>query len=380
MICAYETANTYTRKIVPWSSAVAFCNGAPTAIGGSNHIDIVKPDRPTHDSMVVLINALQDHVLGRSDTAFLETPDFETENGVWVMKLLDPNGSTPARLVNRGTQGMTYAISRISDPFLIVLPDPTPRTIPARYQEELKVFLARGGELKDEYRFTLTTPVMGDRLVKVQLGDRKAIHAAQAEVAGAVAEQLNQFLSSPDTMRLLQSVSEEERTAVIVEAAQEGLAAKLPGLPKDAEWFMTADILASIGWPQYARKALSNAQLDPASSTNAAALKRLDNAILQQSMYRVPTSGVRMSIHEQEALRVKPAPGLINPANVQIWVHLSERMQAVPVLQAEGLGLKGDVLRYEGADREALEAYQQAVKIKPSATLKAREHAAGVKP
>lgn len=380
VICAYETASTYGVKIVPWSSAVAFCNGAPSAIGGTNHIDIVKPNRPTHDSMVVLVNALQDYVLGKPDTAFLETPDFTTEGGAWVMRLQDPNGKTPARLVNNGPRGLSYTVSKISDPSLVVIPDPTPRVVPPRFQEDLKVLLARGGELKDEYQFTLTTPVMGERVVKVRLESREAIHAAQAEVAGAVAEQLSQYLSSPDTAKWLQTASEDQRAEAITKVAKEGLAAKIPGLPANAEWFMTADVLASAGWSQYARKALSNAQLDPVRSSNAKAVNRLDDVILKQSAYRVPMSGPKMSIDEQEVLRLKPAPSLINASNAQSWVHLSERMQAVPSLKAEGLGLKADLLRHEGSDEAAVAIYQQAVQIKPNPALKAKLQATGVKP
>jgi len=381
VICAYEKAETGPVMIVPWSSAVAFCNGAPSAIGGADHIGIVKPTTPTHDSMVVLVNALRDYVLSKSDTAFLETPDFASEDGACVMRLLDPNGRTPARLVNKGPRGMTYTISNVSDSALVVLPDPTPRTVPPRNQEDLKVLLARGGDLKDEYQFTITTPVMGARLVKVRLGDRQAIHAAQAEVAGAVAEQLNRYLSSPETVQLLQNANEDQRVDAITKAAKEGLANKLPGLPANAEWFMTADVLASAGWSQYARKALSNVQIDPVgSATNAAAVKRLDNVIVRQSEYRVPAPGVKMPISEQEMLRVKPAPSLIDASNAQDWKRLSESMQEVPSLRAEGLSLKGDLLRQEGADRAAVDVYRQAIQIKSNPALKAKVQAAGSNP
>ncbi|KAB2901125.1 MAG: hypothetical protein F9K35_05950 [Burkholderiaceae bacterium] len=144
---------------------------------------------------------------------------------------------------------------------------------------------------------------------------------------------------------------------------------------------MTADVLASAGWSQYARKALSNAQIDPVgSTTNAAAVKRLDNVILRQSEYRVPAPGVKMPISDQEMLRVKPAPSLIDASNAQDWKRLSERMQEVPSLRAEGLSLKGDLLRQEGADRAAVDVYRQAIQIKPNPALKAKVQAAGSNP
>lgn len=379
--CAYEKRETGAAIVVEWSSAVAFCNGAPLGVGGANHIEIVKPTEPTHDAMIVLVNALQEHVLGRSDAAFLETPDFATEDAAWVLHLQDPNGKTPARLVNNGPRGLTYTISKVSDPSLVVLPDPTPRRVPPRNQEDLRVLLARGGDLKDEYQFTITTPAMGERLVKVRLGDRQAIHAAQAEVAGAVADHLNSYLSSPDATKWLQDASEDQRVEVITKVAKEGLAAKLPNLPANAEWFMTADILASTGWSQYARKALNNAQIDSVNSpTNALAVKRLDNVILKQTEYRTPKPGAKMPIGDQGMLRINPAPSLIDTSNVRSWKRLSDSMQQVPQLQAEGLNLKGDLLRQEGADRAALEVYRQAIQIKPNPVLKAKVQATEASP
>lgn len=378
VICAYETASIAGVKIVPWSSAVAFCNGAPTAIGGADHINIVKPDRNTHDSMVVLINALNEYVLGKPETGFLQAPDFRTEGGDWVLDLTDPNGKTPAKLVNSGALGLPYTVSRISDPeTLVVTPDPTPRTIPPRFQENLKVFLARGGELKDEYRFTLSTPVMGERVVRVRIGDRNAINAAQAQVAGAVAQQLDAFFSSPGNLQWLQQASETERTEAAVKAAREGVAREVPGLPDSAEWFMTADILSSVGWPGFARKALDHAKRDPAATVNAAAIRKLDSVILKQSVYRPPPEG-EAALPEGEKTTL--APGVIDQANAETWSRLSQKMQAVPALKAEGLGLQGDVLSTRGEHVAAMRAYEQAVQIKPTPMLRTKASAAAVRP
>jgi hypothetical protein len=106
----------------------------------------------------------------------------------------------------------------------------------------------------------------------------------------------------------------------------------------------------------------------------------LDNVILRQSEYRVPAPGVKMPISEQEMLRVKPAPSLIDASNARDWKRLSESMQEVPSLRAEGLSLKGDLLRQEGADRAAVDVYRQAIQIKPNPALKAKVQAAGSNP
>ena len=73
--CAYEKTAVGPAKIVPWTSATRFCEGAPPAIEAS-HITIVKPDRPGADAILVLVSALNDYVLSKSLEAKLETPDF----------------------------------------------------------------------------------------------------------------------------------------------------------------------------------------------------------------------------------------------------------------------------------------------------------------
>ncbi len=57
VVCAYEVVDTYGIKVVNWTSATRFCEGASTAIA-EDHLGIVKPNRADHDSIVVLINAL----------------------------------------------------------------------------------------------------------------------------------------------------------------------------------------------------------------------------------------------------------------------------------------------------------------------------------
>lgn len=218
---------------------------------------------------------------------------------------------------------------------------------------------------------------MGERVVRVKIGDRNAISIAQAQVAGAVARQLDEFLSSPENVQWLQQASDDQRTEAAVKAAREGLAREIPGLPHSAEWFMTADILSSVGWPGLARKALDNAQVDPAVKVNAAAIQRLDKVILEQAVYRAPPEGTRPAVGEEKATL---APGVIDRANADTWSRLSEKMQAVPVFKAEGLGLQGDVLSMRGERVAAARAYERAVQVKPTAILRAKASAAAVRP
>ena len=122
IICAYETAPLDGVMIVPWSSATRFCDGVPAAIEGTDHSTIVKPDRPSHPSMVVLVNALTKYVFGRPNSPILSTPDFVPEGDHWTYELTDPDGRNSARLVNQGDRKLEYTIARISDPKLMVLP------------------------------------------------------------------------------------------------------------------------------------------------------------------------------------------------------------------------------------------------------------------
>jgi len=62
--CAYEHIPIGPSKVVPWSSATRFCEGATPAIEAT-HISIVRPDRPGADAIVYLANALNEFVIWR---------------------------------------------------------------------------------------------------------------------------------------------------------------------------------------------------------------------------------------------------------------------------------------------------------------------------
>lgn len=369
VVCAYETAATDGIMVVKWTSAVPLCDGAPTAIGGANHIDIVKPQSPTGDAMIVLFNALQEYVLGQKGNGFLEAPDFSEENGEWVFNLTNPNGETPATLVNDGKQGLRYVVSHISDPDLLVLPDPTPRIIPGNGQERLRIYLTRDAALDKEYGFTLGTPVLGDRVVKVRIPDRQAIETARAEVANAVAGGMADYLESGGNLSAFQSASNEERAEIAARLARESVAAKLPDAPAQAQWLIAADTLASAGLPDFAEKALNNAKFDPARTANAGAVGRLNEAIRYRKVQNVvpPQADV-----PPPATPEAPAANPVNAQNAQQWAVVSEKIQTVPDLKADALALKGDVLHSQGQEQAALATYQQAVQLKPSPALKAK--------
>lgn len=63
--CGYEKKPMGGVMIVPWSSATRFCDDTPVAIEDTDHSTLVKPAGPRHDSVVLLVNALHNHVLQR---------------------------------------------------------------------------------------------------------------------------------------------------------------------------------------------------------------------------------------------------------------------------------------------------------------------------
>lgn len=385
VVCAYEKAEMAGRLIVPWTSAVALCDKAEAAIGGANHIDIVKPDRANHDSVIVLINALNDYVLGDGDTTFLQAPDFTTESDTWVMSL--QGARTSARLLNTGASRLDYTVSQVSDVTLAVTPSPTPRSIPGCSAEsrnnnrcpveQLELLLLQG-ELKDEYSFVLSTATMGDRQVRVRIRDKSAVLAAQTAVETAVAEHLRLALAQPQTAQQLSVMNETERSEAIARIAQEGLVAKLPGTAPQAAAFLTADILSSAGFAQPATKSLEQAGIDTSGSANAesvlhlkARIRERDPAISNEWLLR-PGIGANLG---ESIPNERIDMDALKAEQIKAWSQLSDQMQTVPSLRADGLQLKGDVLNQQGDHEAALQQYQQAMLIKPSPALQERARA-----
>jgi pimeloyl-ACP methyl ester carboxylesterase len=61
--CGYETKPLAGVTVVPYQSATRFCSRQALAIEDADHLAVVKPDRPEHPSVVLLVNALRDHVI-----------------------------------------------------------------------------------------------------------------------------------------------------------------------------------------------------------------------------------------------------------------------------------------------------------------------------
>lgn len=376
IICAYETAPLAGVMIVPWSSATRFCKDVPTAIEGTDHLTIVKPDRLTHPSVVVLVNALNKYVFGSSSQPLLSTPDFQPEGDHWTYELTDPMAKNDARLINNGARKLNYTIEQISDPHLMVLPDDTPKDIPAQHSDNLKLVLMRG-QLQKEYHFTLSVPPLDDRLIVVRIKDVEAVQAKQDAVAREVTTQVTDYLSSSDNIAELTRLPREQQFAKIAEVAGKSVSRAAPQLPSAEKWVVTADALASLGMLAPANTALHNAQWASPRIVSSPGAQMVANAISAES-------GMPNVLRDVKLDLPKGKPGQIAYADVSYprvtissvtrpegpgvddlhaWSDLSSKMQAVPSLKAYGLNMKGDMLWAQGDVTAARDAYQKASSI-----------------
>ena len=368
IICAYETAPLDGVKIVPWSSATRFCHGVPVAIEGTDHSTIVKPDRPTHPSVVVLVNALNQYVFGKPNSPLLSTPDFTLEGDHWTYELTDPDGRNFARLVNDGDRKLDYTIKAISDPKLMVLPDDTPKDIPAKHADQLQLVLLHG-TLKPEYRFTLSAPPLDDRVVVVRVKDLAAVQARQDAVTRDLTVQIGSYLS-PDNVAQLKGMTEEQQYAKIAEVAGDSIAKSAPDLPAAARWVVTADALSSLGLLAPANRALLNArQASPRIAATASAqlvasvvsAKSGKSSVLQ-NVPGTPSDDA----HRQMIASAHVVPGQLDANDLHAWSDLSAKLQEVPSLKAYGYAMQGDVAWVKGDTKTASKAYQTASAIQSS--------------
>ena len=376
IICAYETAPLDGVTIVPWSSATRFCKDTPVAIQSTNHLTIVKPDRLNHPSMVVLVNALRKYVFGAPAEPLLSTPDFVPASDHWLYELTDPNGRNVARLINKGARKLNYTIGQISDPKLMVLPDDTPKDIPAGHSDELKLVLMRG-TLQPEYRFTLSVPPLADRVVVVHVKDVPAVQAKLDAVTRDVTTQVTNYLSSPENVARLNQLTREQQFAKVADVARDSIAKSAPDLPEAVRWVLTADTLSSLGMLAPANAALLNAQQASPRIASAPSTRMVASIISAKSgepnvlhgMSTVPALGVQGQVvyadvqHAQITVSPEIKAGAHAASDLHARSTLSAKLQRVPSLQVYGYNMQGDVLWAQGHVTAAKEAYQNASAI-----------------
>jgi hypothetical protein len=358
-------------KIVPWSSATRFCEGAPPAIE-ANHITIVKPDRPGADAILVLVSALNDYVLGKQLEARLETPDFTVEGDHDVFVLHDALGKQNARLVNSGGGPLTFTLADISDPTQLFLwPDDTPEDIKAHDKVALGVALSRAATAR-EYRFTIRTP-NEDTKVVVRVPDLAAMKAQQSATANAVAKEMHASLGDPQQRERWLAASPDTPSDALVQIAHAAVSKQAPDLPDQARWVLTADLLAATNWPTLAARALRNAEAIAPSTARNPAVQHLAGIVAAQSGDREIFKSSATPVASPETLATwKVAQPLTEPANAAVATTLAGQMQSIPALKGFGLSLEGDLQQSKGNATAAETAYTEAAKIRASPSLSSR--------
>lgn len=367
--CAYEKRPTHGVLVVPWASATRFCQGTPVAID-ADHLEIVKPDRPEHDAMVVLVNALNELVIGKTLVATLETPDFVRDGDTAVFTLANPLGSV-ARLVNAGGAKLRYTVGQVSDPHLFVWPADTPKDLPARTTERLQLALGFGASAS-EYRFTLTSDASPPLPVVVKVPDQAAVVTRQVALADEVAKALVAVLSDPAQVARLQSAAADAPDApqAMVRTAQDLVARRHPDLPEAATWVLTADLMDAANWPGLAVIALRRAeQVAPAAVLSPAVQQLAGMVSAHAGQPRVFTTAATPLAPSDQGERAQP---LADTRAATSAGALAPLMQRIPALKSQGLSLQGDLQRARGDDDGARAAFTAAAAIRQSPSIASR--------
>ena len=367
--CAYEKRPTHGVLVVPWASATRFCQGTPVAID-ADHLEIVKPDRPEHDSVVVLVNALNELVIGKALAASLETPDFTRDGDHAVFTLSNPLGSA-ARLVNAGGSGLRYTVGQISDPHLFVWPADTPKEVAARTTERLQFALGFGAAAA-EYRFTLTSDVTPPLSVIVRVPDAAAVVSRQAALADDVSRGLVAQLSdAPQAARFAAAAADDsEVPKAIVRTAHDIVARQNPDLPDNATWVLTADLMDAANWHGLAILALRNAEGADPSTPRSPSVQRLAETVATHSgQARIFASSPTPVAVGDLPERAQP---LVDGRAAAAAAALAPLMQRIPALKAQGLSLQGDLQRARGDTGGARATYSAAAAIRPSPSISTR--------
>lgn len=361
--CAYEKLPVAGIVIVPWETATRFCDGNAIAIAES-HITIVKPDRPQHDSFMVVqrvLRPLVDEDLG----ARLETPDFTPEGEVSVVTLTNYTSQQSARLVNPGRHKLNFTFANIS-PGLYLWPADTPRELNPGPPHLMFMGLALGAQAT-EYSFTLRTNAWPtERKVIVKAPDLARIVAEQEALLQQATERANRALQAAGSGAL-------QPQDVLVKSVYDTVSDGSPNIPEEGRWVYAAEILNAMNWPGLAVRALQQAERVSPVVTQAPSVQDLASMVQKNSGERVflnaPVTAVPST---PQARQVQPGDWLRNQRIRRAASELSRTMQAYPTLKAQGFSLQGDVQRATGEPEAAHASYLQATAIQqtPSVQMK----------
>jgi pimeloyl-ACP methyl ester carboxylesterase len=378
--CAYEKRPTFGVMIVPWESATRFCDGAPVAID-ADHLSIVKPDRPEHDAMVVLINALNEFALGRTIAAKLETPDFVPEGDHVIFTMTDALGRSAARLVNIGSRALRFTLGQVSDPSLFVWPDDTPKELAGNTTERVQFGLGLGATAS-EYRLTLTSDGSPPLDIVVRVPNLAMVRTQQLQLAREVSRDVAALLSDPQRAAAFAAAKPDDSSVpdAVVSAVRETVAKRNPDLPESATWVLTADLMDAGNWHGLASRALRKAESISPASARAPAVQNLAGLVAAHSGdTRIFSNAPTPAADPNAADRPQP---FVDATVAAQSATVADLMQRVPALKAQGLSLQGDLQRERGQIDAARKTYSDAAAIRmtPSISSRLQTVAPGAKP
>lgn len=366
VVCAYETKPLGPVLVVPWSGSSRHCDEAAHAIEDTTHLTIVKPDRPKHPSVVVLVNAMNKYVFSADRDEGIDTPSFSREGGNWSFKIMDLNHANPALVINRGPRQVHYDVVNVSPGVWV---DPRDENIAANGKATLDVIIMRG-ELLGSYSFELKVEPLPPWHVNVVLPDIQAIQAQQQALASNLSIALSRYLSAGDTLTRLNKRPAKVQLHDVAEIARQTIAKGHDNLPLRVQWLVTADALTSLGWPNLGGAALDEMnQADPAFGQTAVAQMvgaRVAALNGHPGMFSwvLPTN--RRTIDEMEIQAPTLWPTALSAADAQ---RLSRSFQLIGALKSNGLMLQGDIFKAQGQTERARNAYFDATKIQNSIIL-----------
>lgn len=369
VVCGYEKAPTYGVMIVPWSSSNRFCTEPGVAIDGANHIDMVKPDRPAHPSVVLLTSAIRRYVLPLQFGARLETPDFVRDGDDWHF-VMDSSAKT-ARVMNLGTANLTYWFAEKTDPALYIFPDDGPSTVAGNSSQNVRLLLLANAKQK-QYSFRLKTSANDDEHVIVDVPDLDRVRQQTAALSKSIVADLNNQLASIP--------ADQASPEILASTAYKTVEKNLPDLPPAAKWVITADALSATSMDKIAAVALNKANAESPKMVRSVSVQDLTTRVQrgtagQQILFEIPHQKVLDPATKfppiQKSAPDSPAPVIfkIDEASPGVSLELAERMKRIPSLAGTGFTLEGAVKSARGDSKAADVAFKKALTLEPTPVL-----------
>lgn len=365
--CGYEVLKTGGTMVVPWTSSTRICIDEPPApISGSDHVTIVKPDRPQHDSLIMLINAVNRYALEDPD-ARLAMPDFQPEGARYVYNLKGAQGK--ARIINESRAKAYFYIKDVSDDSLYIVPEESPQILDPFESKALRFNLLRYSDVS-EYSFVIRSGSGEERQVFIRVQPKVASAERERSVHGYL-EQLTNHLEKPDVLARLAELPVGSVEALHEEAhvAYDYVSAKNPDIPMGSRWVLAADTLSSARLFDAAIVALQRAETASPQSASAKAVQELAGAVAAQASEPVIFRTASTPYSDRATGAVIPWP---NAGFTDIHARLSGQLKAIPALRNQGLLIEGDAFLAKGNRDRALKAYLDAASIGQSPATEAR--------